>query len=368
MKPRSVCFRMGRMVASILIGASLGTSVSNVSAQTRDKFVYGVPSTISSAVANFVFAKELGYFDQENLDVELVPLSGSGVIIPQLLGGKIHAAGASLEPLVIARQPEKQNFTLKFVYNYLRNSVWEFVVLKDSAVKSLADLKGSSIGVVSLGSGNLYTTRAILSAVGVDWKAVNLQPVGFGGQAFQALKTNQIQALNLWESMHAALEVSGTPIRRLDLPKEFQGMSSHGFEVTDKLLKENPQLIARFGRAVSKGSIACDAAHENCLRAFWKHYPELKPKTGADRELLQKELAVMVPRINNVMYFRPGEPRLMGAYADRDWKLLIAALKEGGEVTNENIPMESLYTNALVPEYNKFDASVVEQQGRSWKP
>lgn len=358
MIPRTI----GRLAALALV------STLALPAAAKDKFVYGVPSAISSAIANFVFAKELGYFDQENLEVELVPLAGSSVIIPQLLSGQIHASGASMEPLVIARQPGKQNFPLKFVYNYLRNSVWEFAVPADSPIKTLADLKGKSIGVVSLGSGNVYTTRAILAASGVDWKGVNIQPVGFGGQAFQALKTNQIQALNLWESAHAALEVSGTPIRRLDLPKEFQGMSSHGFEVTDKLLKENPQLIARFGRAVSKGAVACEANMTGCLQAFWKHYPSLKPKVGTEEEILRKEMAIMKPRIDNVTYFRTGEPRVWGAYADRDWKLLIAALKEGGEVTNENIPMSSLYTNELVPEYNKFDPQVVARQARAWKP
>ncbi|MEN9885872.1 MAG: hypothetical protein RL758_450 [Pseudomonadota bacterium] len=355
-----------RSIASIAAATALLTL--GLPSLAKDKFVYGVPSAISSAVANFVFAKELGYFDQENIDVDLVPLSGSSVIIPQLLSGQIHAAGASMEPLVVARQPGKQNFPLKFVYNYLRNSVWEFAVTADSPVRSMADLKGKTIGVVSLGSGNVYTTRAILAASGVEWKGVTLQPVGFGGQAFQALKTNQIQALNLWDSAHAALEVSGTPIRRLDVPKEFQGMSSHGFEVTDKLLKENPQLIARFGRAVSKGSVACEANMTGCLQAFWKHYPEQKPKVGTDAEILRKELTIMKSRLDNITYFRPGEPRQWGAYADRDWKLLISALKEGGEVTNENIPMPSLYTNELVSEYNNFDTLVVVRQARAWKP
>ncbi|HMV38192.1 MAG TPA: ABC transporter substrate-binding protein, partial [Plasticicumulans sp.] len=48
--------------------------------------------------------------------------------------------------LRIARQPGKQNFPLKFVYNYLRNSVWEFAVPADSQVKTIADLKGKTIG------------------------------------------------------------------------------------------------------------------------------------------------------------------------------------------------------------------------------
>lgn len=357
---------MFKRVASMVLLGALGLMQMSI-ASAKDKFVYGVPSAITPAVANFVFAKELGYFDAEKLEVELVPLSGSGVIIPQLLAGQIHASGASLEPLVIARQPGKQNFPLKFVYNYLRNSVWEFAVLENSPVKTLADLKGKRIGVVSLGAGNVYTTRAILAASGVDWKSVTIQPVGFGAQAFHALKTDQVQVLNLWESMHAALEVSGTPIRRLPLPKEFQGMSSHGFSVTDKLFNENPQLIARFGRAVSMGSVACYAAPENCLKAFWKHYPGQKPKTGTEEEILKRELAIMMPRMENVMYFRPEDPKLMGAYSDRDWKLLIAALQEGGEVTNPDIPMSSLYSNALVPEYNKFDREAVIRQAKAWK-
>jgi len=357
-----------RKIIHLLVAAGFAAAAGGALAQAKDKFVYGVPSAITSAVANFAFAKELGYFDEERLDVELVPLSGSGVIIPQLLAGQIHAAGASMEPLVIARQPGKQNFPLRFVYNYLRNSVWEFAVLKDSPVRTLADLKGKSVGVVSMSAGNLYTTRAILNAAGADAKTVSLQPVGFGGQAFQALRTDQVQVLNLWDSMHAALEVSGTPIRRLDVPKEFQGMSSHGFEVTEKLLKENPQLIARFGRAVSKGSVACQAEPVNCLKAFWKQYPEQKPKTGTEEEILRREMPVMKARLDNITYFRADEPKQWGAYSDRDWKLLIAALKEGGEVTNENIPLNTLYTNELVPEYNRFDPQVVARQARAWKP
>lgn len=349
------------------IAAATATVVSAAPAAAKDKFVYGVPSAISSAIANFVFAQELGYFERENIELEMVPLAGSSVIIPQLLSAQIHASGASLEPLVIARQPGKPNFPLKFVYNYLRNSVWEFAVLRDSPIKTVADLRGKTLGVVSLGSGNIYTTRAILASAGVPWDSVKIQPVGFGVQAFEALRTNQIQMLNLWESAHAALDNAGTPLRRLEYPAEFNGMSSHGFSVTDKLLAENPGLLARFGRAVSMGSVACIANYEGCMRAFWKRYPEQKPKVGTEEDILRRELAIMVPRMQNIGYFPPGQPRRWGEYAERDWRLLIAALKVGGEVTNENIPLDSLYTNRLVPEFNRFDEAAVIAQAKAYR-
>jgi len=364
MKSLSKLGKIGAFAAA-LAATCIGSPAREATA--KDKFVYGVPSAISSAVANFVFAKELGYFDAENIELEMVPLAGSAVIIPQLLANQIQASGASLEPLVIARQPGKPNFPLKFVYNYLRNSVWEFAVLKDSKIQTVADLRGSTIGIVSLGSGNVYTTRAILSAAGIPWDQVKVLAVGFGVQAFEALRSNQIQMLNLWESAHASLEVAGTPLRRLEYPAQFQGISSHGFSVTDALMRDNPGLVARFGRAVSKGSVACIANYEGCLKAYWKSYPEQKPKTGTEEEVLRKELAIMVPRMQNIGYFAPGDQKQWGAYSDRDFKVLIAALKAGGEVTDENIPMDSLYTNRLVPEYNKFDTDAVIRQAKAWK-
>ncbi len=337
------------------------------SAQERDKFVYGVPSVISSAVANFVFAKELGYFDEERIDLELVPAAGSGVTIPLLLSNQMQSTGASLEPLTISRAPGKQNFPLIFVYNYLRNSVWELAVLDSSPIKSVADLRGKTVGISAMSAGNVFLTRAILRGEGVAWSDISLQPVGFGAQAFEALKTKQIDVLNLWDSMHEALEQSGTKIRRLPMPKAFQGLSSHGFLVTQKLVNENPDLIARFGRAVTKGTVACEANPEGCLNAFFKHYPNQRP-AGAGEEVMRRELAVMMSRLNNIASFAPGEEKAYGAYKDRDWNALISALKLGEQIpADASIPLDSLYTNKFVPEYNRFDAAHVVKQAKAYR-
>ena len=360
--------KSGLIAAIAFVCAGLNAFSPNAEAQAKDRFVYGVPSVISSAVANFTFAEELGYFDQERIELEMIPLPGSGVTIPQLLSGQIQSTGASLEPLVIARAPGQKNFPLIFVYNYLRNSVWEFAVLDSSPIKSIADLKGKTIGIPSLTAGNVYMTMAILKSQGVAAEDVTIQPVGFGVQAFEALRTKQIDMLNLWDSMHQALEMSGTKIRRLPMPKEFEGISSHGFSVTQKLLRENPDLIARFGRAVTKGSIACEANPDGCLAAFWKRYPEQRPRNGTEDEIKRREMSVMMSRLVNITSFRPGDSPLYGAYTDRDWTALINALKLGKQLPADlNIPLDTLYTNQLVPEFNRFDRDAVIAQAKSYR-
>ena len=348
------------MAASILSSAAF--------AQSKDRFVYGVPSVISSAVANFVFAQELGYFDQERIELEMIATAGSAVTIPLLLSNQIQSTGASLEPLVISRAPGQQNFPLIFVYNYLRNSVWEFAVLESSPIKTIADLRGKTVGIVSMGAGKSFMTRATLKSEGVEWSDVTIQPVGFGVQAFQALRTKQIDMLNLWDSMHEALEQSGTKIRRLTMPKSYQGLSSHGFLVTQKLVRDNPDLIARFGRAATKGTVACQANPTGCLQAFFKRYPDQRPKNGTDEEIMRRELAVMNSRLNNIASFQPGQDQLYGAYEDRDWNALIAALKLGEQLPADlSIPLDSLYTNRFVADYNRFDKSDVVKQAQAYR-
>ncbi len=350
------------MVAGALTLAAAGTA-----ALAKDKFVFAWPSAINSGVAPLTFAAQLGYFDKEDMAVQVQVLTGSGVIIPQLMAGNIQGAYSSLEPLIIARQPGKPNYPIMFAYNYLRRSVWEFAVLDDSPVKSFADLKGSTIGVLALSSGNIFMLRAILESQGVPWSSIKLQAVGTGAAAFDALRTRQIQMLNLFDTAHVRLEQSGTKIRRLQVPAEFDGLSSHGISVTQALFKDNPGLIERFGRALTKGTLACQANLDACIRSYWAAYPALKPAPAAEAETLRKEREVLTVRMGNLTYMRPGVTAQMGAFSTDDWTKLIAALKAGGEISDTEIPLSSLYSNALVPGFNRFDQAEVIAQAKAAK-
>ncbi len=362
--------KLGRH-ASRLISATAGLALaSSVSfAQGVDKFVYGVPSAINVDIASFIFAEELGYFKEARIAMEYIPVSGSGVSIPMLISGQLQSTNASLEPLTISRAPGKQNFPLLFVYNHVRNSSWEFVVLDSSPIKTVADFRGKSIGVPAMSSGNVFMTRAILRAEGIPFDQAPLQPVGFGIQAFEALRGKQVDVLNLWATMHAMLDRSGTKIRRIAYPAAFQNLSSHGFLFSKKTIEENPGLVSRFGRAATKGVVACEAAPENCLRAFFRRYPNLRPSTAkTEEEAIKLELPVLMARLGNIAITNPAEKKQYGVYQDRDWKVLIDALKLGEQIPNDvTIPYDSLYTNRFAKDYNDFDIDTVVQQAKAYR-
>jgi NitT/TauT family transport system substrate-binding protein len=357
----------GSFARSALMGLAFSVVAASGASAADDKVNFAWPGAITTGFAPFAMAYEMGIFKQENIDFNVVVLQGTGVIFPQLLNGSIFTAYSTPDPLIISRQPDKPNFDIRYVYNAVRNSIWEIVVLDGSSVHSVKDLAHKKIGVGGLVWGNVPMTKAILQQGGADPAGVEFVAVGAGVPAFEALKRGQIDALNLFDVQHAVLEAQGTKLRRVKLPPQYAGVSSHGLPMTVKMIKEHPDLVARFGRAVAKGTIACDANPVGCLHAYWKMNPTLKPET-VDKDVEARELRFVKTRLSNMIFFDPGEPHRYGAYKEKDWTTLIASLRLGGQLDNTDVKLDSLYTNQFVDEYNKFDVGEVVKAAKAYKP
>lgn len=353
--------------AVVLALALLAVSGPRALAAEPDKTVFAWPGVITTGIAPFAMAQELGFFKKENITLSVVVLQGSGVIIPQLMNGSIFTAYATPDPLIISRRHDKPNFPIRFAYNAVRNSMWEIVVLDASPVHAVKDLAGKKIGVGGLTWGNVPMTKAILQQSGVNLESVQFVAVGGGVPAFDAVRRGKVDALNLFDVQHAALEALGTKIRRVPFPPQFAGTSSHGLSMTDKMIRERPDLVARFGRAVAEGTVACDANPEGCLRAYWKEFPDQKPEV-TDAAAEARELSFLKTRLGNMIAFDPGEPHLYGAYKEKDWTASITSLRLGGQLDNSDIALASLYTNEFVAEYNRFSVDEVVAAAKAYKP
>lgn len=333
-------------------------------AQSPDVVKIGWPAGFASNMAHLTFGKELGLFKDDNLDYEVVSMQGTYPVIQQILSGGFDTGYVGVETVVNALQPGATPIPLRFVFNYTRQSIWEIVVPENSPIKGLADLKGKTIGIAGPTFGNVPVTKAALGVVGIQPSQYSLFTVGTGGPAFRAMTTGQVDALNLWDTMHATLEASGFKLREVNFPSEFDGNPSHGFAVTDDLIKNKPEFVARFGRAIAKSIVACDANLEECIRSFWRAYPAQKPQ-GLESEAMAKELKILSARMKKLLYFGPGEKPLLGSFTDAEWQGVIKSLKLGGVITVTDLPMDKLYTNRFVADFNKFDRADVIKRAKA---
>lgn len=364
---KELSHRINRRKSSLLtLAAAVAGSMlaSAAFAQPLEVVKIGWPAGFASNMAHLTFGKELGLFKDENLDYEIVSMQGTYPVIQQILSGGFHTGYVGVETVVNALQPGATPIPLKFVFNYTRQSIWEIVVPESSPIKKLADLKDKTIGIAGPTFGNVPVTKAALGAVGIQPNQFTFLTVGTGGPAFRAMTTGQIDALNLWDTMHATLEATGFKLRELELPSEFQGNPSHGFAVTDDLIKNNPEFIARFGRAIAKTIVACDANLEECIRSFWRAYPAQKPQ-GPENEAMAREMKILSARMKKLMYFEPGEKPLLGSFTDAQWKRVINSLKLGGVIKVTDLPMDKLYTNRFVADFNKFDRADVIRRAKA---
>lgn len=354
-------------IRSFLLAASCTAATVSNPVLAADKITVGLVTPVSLTSAPFTFGEQLGYFREEGIEVELLPFNGTGTLVPQMTAKRIDVGYPNPDFLILARQPGKDYLPLRFFYNVARESIWEITVPAASPYQSLRDLKGTKMGVVTLSQGSIPITRAMFKDIGLEiGKDVELIAVGSGATVAQALNGKQVEVLNVFDTINGAVEASGVKLRRLPMDKKYLNLFSNGYIAHDDTLKTRGKQLAAFGRAWTKSVVACDAAMDSCMRSFWKAYPTQKPQGDAD-QALATQVTILKSRMSKLTAFE-GPDRQYGAYPEQAWRDFIGLLHEQGQIANADIQLNTLYTNELVPEFNKFDAAKVVADAKAAKP
>jgi NitT/TauT family transport system substrate-binding protein len=338
--------------------------------RAADKLVFGNPNPagLNIGMAPFYYAAAMGFFKAENLEMEYVNFNGGAVLDPQLVNKSVDIGWETPDPIVISHDTGRDALPVKFFYNHLRRNVWEIVVPADSPIKTLKDLKGARIGVNSMATTNIPTTQSMLRSVGLDpQKDVSFIAVGMGGPAFQAMRSKQIDALNLFDTMHTLLAQSGFAIRRLDLGPKYTELLQNGFVTHVDNLKAKRRELVGFGRAIAKATVGCYANLPACVHIAWAQDPKVKPANVPDDAALAGAIAVLKTRGISYFDFPKGAPPRWGSYDDQMWKNTIAVLHETDVIKSDKITPASLYTNDLIADVNAFDTKAVTQQAEALK-
>ena len=172
---------------------------------------------IGEEVFLYAVPKRLGYFKAEGLEVD-IQNSQTGMISAQVLQSNSAQVGTTAAAAIMTVR--EQNGDLVSFFNLKRNAGTFLVVLKDSPIQKLEDLKGRTIGAPSFGAGGGLGLKQNLSEIGITPDQYTGISTGAGPSAIAALRTGQIDALVMWDAMLGAAENTGLALRTVNIPLE----------------------------------------------------------------------------------------------------------------------------------------------------
>ena len=249
------------MRRAVAIAIVLLLASSSAGAQTLQTIRLGTGLDDSSKPV--LYAQEAGLFRRAGLDVEIVALNGGGAAIAAAVAGGSLEIGKSNTLQLISAHEHGLPFTL--IAPSSANGAYErdaaIVVREAVPIRSARDLNGKTIGVTSLVTIQLLSTRAWIDAGGGDSQTVRFLEVSpTATQA--ALEQGRIDAATVLDPILSQILGAGG-LRVLAYPygavaTRFDG--SDFFTTTDWAAK-HPDLVERFVRVMHDAN-AYVTAHE----------------------------------------------------------------------------------------------------------
>ncbi len=299
--------------------------------------------------APWAVAQEMGWLAESGIDLEIQFTKGSAILIQQLTSGNAQYGMATPEPALIAMS---RGTKLKFFYASTTKNPFPLVVIDSGPVKSLKDLKGTTIGLHSLTAVQYFTTQSIMRSVNLmmpdDFQFVE---VGAGPAALKALQDGQISALNTNIFNYAGFENRGAKFRYLT-SAEVEPIFAWSLATTPEYLESNRQEAINLGRAFAKGNAYCRANAEDCVRMFLKRFPTVQTPGVSEEQTVKDQIGILAKFFE---YSQPTPGHPYGWYDPSAWSSVVNYMVASGQLP-ESVDPSVLYTNDLLGEINKFDA------------
>lgn len=228
-------------------------------------------------------AIELGYFEEEGLDVTLETSAGGAASLPLVAQGDLHISNAPPVSVILARAQGFDFALLPPALDDMDSAPGQtaVIVAKGSGISELSDLEGKKVAVNTLNSANWLYNRALLQSAGVDISTVTYVEVPFPSM-IDALTNGQVDAIDAPQPFHhIALETGETEAIGYTFAEADSGPHITAYAASEEWIAENPNTVDAFLRAMTR-AVEHMREDEEAARELIVDY------TGAEADLVEQ--------------------------------------------------------------------------------
>lgn len=224
----------------------------------------------------FYVAQELGYYEEDGIDLEIVqpPEDGAEALVAS---GKAQF-GVSFQDTIAASYASDTPLPVTSIAAIINHNTSGIISRKDKGIDSFAKLEGHSYATWD-SPVEQNVIKAAMAADGGDFSKVELVSTTVT-DVMTALSTDLIDSVWVYEGWDVAkAKVDGFEYNYLDFAKSDPVLDYYSPTIItgDALMKDDPELVKSFLAATKKGYDYCVENPDEAADILCKAVPELDP-------------------------------------------------------------------------------------------
>jgi NitT/TauT family transport system substrate-binding protein len=266
---------LGRHRLKFIIGLCLAVTllIRIVGAQERKLEPVNVSfSSVSPPRLHLWMARDLGIFERHGLDVKLIHIAGGPTSLQALLGGNLSVVTAGGQATVAAAARGVP------IVIFGNSHYTPYILIAGPSIATVEALKGKVIGSSRPAAAADFTTRLVLTKLGIDPnQQVTVRYTGQSTSRDRLILMTQgaIDATLVTPEDHLEFQIKGYNFNLLADSVELGAISTEDFTATREFIKNRPQAAAAFLKAISE-AVAVARSDRALAQKFFRRYMRLE--------------------------------------------------------------------------------------------
>ncbi len=281
--------------------------------------------------APYYVAQAKGFYAEEGLDVSL-EYGFENDFVALTAQGERQFAVASGDQVILGRA---QGLPIVYVMKWYERFPVALMALSDSGIDAPAKLDGQSVGLPGLFGATYVAWEALAYAAELNQDNINLEEIGFT-QA-EAVSEEKVDAAMVYITNEPIqLTQAGKDVNVIEV-SDYIDLVANGLVTNEKLIAENPELVARMVRASVKG---LEYTLENPDEAFEisrEFIPDMSDEDAPTQKLVL-EASIELWQSDS-----------LGRSSEQAWADSTAFMLETGLIESE-VDVPSMFTNEFLAE------------------